>query len=351
MNIQPQPSSFNNIPGFLEHLPDAMWCSNHLDFGVILRRKENAVKKPYIQFNDPWTLGWMVFDIDAPTARFHYDDALLPAPNLYIENPKNHHAHYAYLMENPIYCHSNARKGPLSYFKDIRHAYKNKLKADRRFTNFVSKNPLHPQWKTTVLRSLDRPYTLAELDDWLKPGDKHKVPRQQVDENPGEGRNCETFDTVRKQSYTMVRTYKHDRRSEDDFRQWVLNRCMECSREFSEPLSMKELNWIAKSISSWCWIHFSSKVPGSEEFSQLQSQRACKRWEGHVSVESTKPWIGMGISRKTYYKRKAKGQLPAPRTPQGLQVGDQPDRHCHPSPIRIWDQATGMWTHNQSSEI
>jgi hypothetical protein len=52
----------------------------------------------------------------------------------------------------------------------------------------------------------------------------------------------------------------------------------------------------------WTW-HFDL-----DGFSRLQTARIKRRWAGHVAESTTKPWAAMGISRATYYRRKAREQ-------------------------------------------
>lgn len=75
------------------------------------------------------------------------------------------------------------------------------------------------------------------------------------------------------------------------------------NRQFSTPLGESEVRGIAKSVAKWTWKRFTE-----QGLSNIQSARARIRWAGHVAESTTKPWLAMGISRRTYYRRKAKGE-------------------------------------------
>jgi len=74
--------------------------------------------------------------------------------------------------------------------------------------------------------------------------------------------------------------------------------------QFEKPLSRNEVRAIAKSVAK-----FVSRKFSAEKFSAIQSHRANIRWAGHTAEATLKPWETMGISRRTYYNRKAAGTL------------------------------------------
>jgi hypothetical protein len=71
--------------------------------------------------------------------------------------------------------------------------------------------------------------------------------------------------------------------------------------QFANPLSDLEVRGIAKSVARWTWKHFTE-----DGLSDIQSARAKKRWTGHEAESTTKPWVKLGISRRTYYRRKGR---------------------------------------------
>jgi hypothetical protein len=76
------------------------------------------------------------------------------------------------------------------------------------------------------------------------------------------------------------------------------------NRAFEFPMSVKEVAGIARSIAKWTFEHFSP-----DWFSETQRARVNRRWAGKEAASRTKPWEPLGISRATYYRRKAAGKL------------------------------------------
>ena len=60
-------------------------------------------------------------------------------------------------------------------------------------------------------------------------------------------------------------------------------------------------------VDPWHFLEEVKKVT-EQGLSGVQAARARKRWAGHVAESTTKPWLAMGISRRTYYRRKAEGK-------------------------------------------
>ena len=49
---------------FQDRLPKKPYCSDNLDYGLIIRPKEISLKYKYIQPNSPYYLHYLVFDLD-----------------------------------------------------------------------------------------------------------------------------------------------------------------------------------------------------------------------------------------------------------------------------------------------
>lgn len=121
----------------------------------------------------------------------------------------------------------------------------------------------------------------------------------------GAGRNCTIFDSLRKFAYSMFNKTKIKDHQFQVFSATLAYEAEELNDKFDAPLSPSELRSIIKSGAEWVWRHFSS-----ETFSMIQSRRgkksAAKRWAGHTKTE---PWTELGISRRTYYRKKKAGTL------------------------------------------
>lgn len=244
----------------------------------------------------------MPFDVDRPGAYFADDDSNLPPANIVMVNRENGHAHLAYLLSSPVHKHSFARKRPLDFFAAVERGFTNRMGADKFFTGLILKNPAHTDWHVEWRR--DQPYTLAELDDALFDRDKRFDPRVEV--QWGAGRNVTTFDELRAVAYREVLKFK---RSDGDLQQFTARLgdiANGINRQFKVPLAPSEIRATVRSVSKWTWRRFSD-----EGRSRWASRRGkfgmAKRWAGHVAESSTKPWEALGISRRTYYRRKTAG--------------------------------------------
>ncbi|WP_198596412.1 primase C-terminal domain-containing protein, partial [Vibrio sp. 10N.261.46.E8] len=122
----------------------------------------------------------------------------------------------------------------------------------------------------------------------------------------GLGRNC---DTARQWSYKAIRDYWAPNYKRD-WNSAVYDQVEAVNAQFKVPLPVSEVKAIAKSIANWTYREFSP-----EKFRQSQAKKGAKggkfskgggRPNGSVNVDSlnqTKPWENLGISRATYYRR------------------------------------------------
>ena len=85
----------------------------------------------------------------------------------------------------------------------------------------------------------------------------------------------------------------------------VLERALGYNAQFEAPLPVAEVKATAKSIARWTYAHLS---PAG--FSRSQARKGTKggKRSGEIrragSTEEAQPWLELGISRATYYRRK-----------------------------------------------
>ena len=146
------------------------------------------------------------------------------------------------------------------------------------------------------------PYTLHDLADYLD------LPTQTpttADNDNCYGRNCSIFDAVRKLAYGIASGCSYPQLYEQ-----CLHWCEQQNEKYPDPLPYNELKSISKSIATYC---HSERYKRS--LSELQARkgakggRISKRKPEPNSEATTEPWTKMGISRKTYYKRKKNNNL------------------------------------------
>ncbi|HIF9266835.1 TPA: primase C-terminal domain-containing protein [Photobacterium damselae] len=128
----------------------------------------------------------------------------------------------------------------------------------------------------------------------------------------GLGRNCDTFDEVRKWAYKAIREYWKPNYQEAWFTA-VLARCEAVNLNYVQPMQPNEVRSIAKSIAKWTMAHFTP-----QQFSESQARKGRKGGQKSTgggrpidenSLEQLRPWETLGISRRTYYNRKKLGLL------------------------------------------
>ncbi|MCA6917337.1 replication initiation protein [Pectobacterium versatile] len=291
---------------FNDRLPNKPYFSDDLHFGVRIAGKERAILAKYIQFNQPHAMFWLGFDVDRLGAAIDWSDRNAPAPTLTITNPENGHAHLLYALKTSIRTAPDGKMKPLKYAAAVENALRKKLDADVGYSGLICKNPNHGYWKIAVWQP--ELYTLDWLADSL---DLNAANDKEIVADYGLGRNCTLFDKTRKWAYRAIR------QGWPEYKQW-LHACYERASaynvQFSAPLDENEVYGIAKSISKWTHSNFS--VTSFDEYvlkthtKKIQSLRGRKGGEKSRgggrpselnSIESLKPWLSMGVSRRKYF--------------------------------------------------
>lgn len=291
---------------FNDRLPHKPYLSDDLHFGVRIAGKERAILAKYIQFNQPYAMFWLGFDVDRVGAAIDWSDRNAPAPTLTITNPENGHAHLLYALETSIRTAPDGKMKPLKYAAVVENALRKKLGADTGYSGLICKNPNHSHWKIAVwqpqLYTLD---WLADLLDLTAANDKEIVA------DYGLVRNCTLFDKTRKWAYRAIR------QGWPEYDQWLqacYERASAYNLQFSAPLDENEVNGIAKSIAKWTHGKFTAEsfceFVKSTHMSKIQSERGRKGGIGGVisrgggrPKRKSSPWIDLGISRSTWYRK------------------------------------------------
>ena len=85
----------------VESFPNKPYCTDELGVTYI-RPKKTAIKKKYLQVNQPKLVTYLVFDIDRQGAVLSWYDNDLPPPYWSSKNPENGHGHIAYRLKVPF---------------------------------------------------------------------------------------------------------------------------------------------------------------------------------------------------------------------------------------------------------
>lgn len=288
------PASVLEFFGDGQCIPNRPRAADDFRFGTRLTSWMEAQTRRSIQLNPPGMTYWLIFDCDHTDIE-RWQTAGLPEPSFITVNPANGHHHVVYRLGAPVCTSERGRYRPIAYLRAIRGALRAALGADENYAGLLTKNPLHPAWQ--VIRPCTMPaYTLAELAGQLDlkgaGGDSTGVIDLTLVEEGG--RNRALFDAVR------VWAYSH---SEDE--QNILTYADHCNAQLRDPLYEQEVRTIAKSIYRYCCNRLAHKQGSSDEFRARQATRG--RLGGRPCTTGTeRPWEVEGISRATWYRRRAK---------------------------------------------
>lgn len=258
----------------LDSLPSNPYCMDEKPGFMFVRTKAIAIKKPYLQINPPKKTVYFVFDDDKDDAAVSWFDAGLPRPLWTTQNPLNGHCHHCYKLELPLYTSEFASVKAIKYAQAIYYAYALKMGADLGYSKLITKNPLHPQWRTTFWT--DKAYSLDYLADFVEL--PKKLPKKI--EMVGLGRNVTMFEHGRQWAYVAIRDYMHHN-SSYDWEQAVKKQLEAINSVFEQPLPYSEVRATAKSIARWVWKRFSYG-----EFSAIQAKRGAKGGKKGGAVRS-----------------------------------------------------------------
>jgi len=290
---------------FNERLPHKPYFSDDLHFGVRIAGKERAILAKYIQFNQPHAMFWLGFDVDRAGAAIDWSDRNAPAPTLTITNPENGHAHLLYALKTSIRTAPDGKMKPLRYAAAVENALRKKLEADVGYSGLICKNPNHGHWKIAVWQP--ELYTLDWLADSL---DLSATKDKEIVADYGLGRNCTLFDKTRKWAYRAIR------QGWPDYEQWqaaCFERASAYNLHFKFPMDDKEVMTLSKSIAKWTHKNFNKdsfaeyvKKTHTKEIQSIRGSNGGKKSKGGGRPTSVgTPWVELGISKSTWYRKKA----------------------------------------------
>ncbi|EBF9373683.1 replication initiation protein (plasmid) [Salmonella enterica] len=291
---------------FEENLPHRPYHTDDLAFGLRISGKGRALLARYIQQNQPHAQFWLVFDVDREGAAIDWSDRNAPAPNITVKNPVNGHAHLLYALNIAVRTAPDASVKALKYAAAVERSLCEKLCADVNYSGLICKNPFHLEWQ--VMEWREEAYTLDELADYLSAS-----ARRSIDKHYGMGRNCHLFEMTRKWAYRAIR------QGWPAFSQWldaVIQRVEMYNASLPVPLSPAECRAIGKSIAKYTYRKFSPEGfsavqaargrkggnANSSENQAIKGQKS-KRVAVATSARTLKPWVTLGISRATYYRK------------------------------------------------
>lgn len=238
----------SQIALFRDSLPHRPYCANDLTYGLRIRNQQNALKHSHIQPNPPMSKRWLIMDIDRGISPDEIENDNLPAPNIFVQNPENHHAHLYYSLEKPVYTGAESSVKANYYAALVDDSLTVALEADPHYTGFIAKNPTHPQWITNVIQP--ESYSLDQLAEYLELKARKKNRSAEVIQVSGQGsRNNDTFDRLRHWAYLHVADYSEFK----PYSAVIMRKADEYNRLNFPGLPMSEINATARSVAKWTW--------------------------------------------------------------------------------------------------
>lgn len=316
--IRQQPPSIDNIHPVLQPFYDALPLKPYAaesKHEMKIKNKAYAWNKDYIQPNHPAVTEWIVIDIDHKNALYAHHDANAPAPQFIVVNPKNGHAHLFYRLKTPVGKWGKSSHKAVMYLTAVYASLAKKLGGDMGYSGNICKNPNSDAWRTYTPSGAPASYDLGDLADWLDLpswNETAAIRRKGYDETTAVGRNVSLFHGIRKHAYALA-----GQMSGRALYIGIVALADAYNAQFDEPLGSNEVMHTVRSIYRYCSSERfkTAKAQSDANFSALQAcrgrkgGRVSKRPPVSDSEATTKPWEQLGISRKTYYKRKKNNTL------------------------------------------
>ena len=301
---QVDPQQWEQIPQLTElynNLPNTLRCSRIKNETTFRQKTNKATDYAYIGYNTPNVTTYIVIDLDYDGSMFAYYDTGLPRPQFVLKNPSNGHCQYVYRLKDPVSFHKNSRQAPIDLLNAVERALTVALGGDRGFTGYLAKNALNPSHDVYITGA--KPYSLSDLSDYL---DLEPKPTYAPNDEQY-GRNCGIFDAVRRLAYGIA--------SECDYPQLYnqcLHWCEEQNTKYPDPLPYNELRSISKSIATYCTSQgYKRSLSKLQAIKGAKGGKISKRKPVPTSERTTQPWLKLGISRATYYRRQKQGKKQA----------------------------------------
>ncbi len=254
---------------YRDRLPRHGFGTNDLRSGLRLLPIEELITRAMVQHNMRHSLGWLVYDVDSPTAMLDWEDRHCPPPNIVALNPENGHGHLFYGLAKAVHNYAGASGKALRYMGAIDLALTDKLGADPGYSKLISKNPINERWLAFFPRI--GLYDLEELETWLDltpyRDRRRRLPAA------GLGRNCTLFETLRFWAY-RERRKPQAYLSEELFVEGCRWRALAINAEFTPPLPHSEVRATAKSVARWTWRTMSAE--GFKAYQRRVSAKAAQ---------------------------------------------------------------------------
>jgi hypothetical protein len=285
---------------FYNGLPKMAAVCNSFSDGIETKSRKMAVNYSNIEHKPKQLIRSLCFDVDTPNALYQWYDNNCLEPNWIAVNPENGHAHYGYLIKDPVSNGLKSRIKPIAFVDAIERGMTVKVGADLAYSGFMTKNPMHNKWN--VHTGEETAYTLNDLADNVKLIWKTK--KDQAEDLSELGRNSTLFEQCRFWGYRNAERYKQTS-SYESFYKAVKAVCDHHNMQFSSVLPESEVKSVAKSIAQYSFYKYKGdgKQRGvmelaskGHELSMSDKQVLGARYSHQVRKEATEAKIREAVA-------------------------------------------------------
>ena len=221
----------------------------------------------------------------------------LPDPNWIVRRVANDHAHFAWTLATPVHRYPGARPEPLRLLARVTEFYTHRLFGDLFYTGVLTHNPAPRLRQSDFVTTWGRndPYSLDDLASIIPFG--WQAPRIRASAT---GRNCDLFQAG------MAWAGR-----EANANLPVLPALMIANQEFNIPLPLSEIAATARSVEKYRerWAARGWHCPrwiARQAARGRKGGQASGRARRPGSNEERRPWEAEGVSRRTWYRRRAR---------------------------------------------
>jgi hypothetical protein len=291
--LPPEVLAFFGDGACIPHFPQA---TDDCEMGMRSMPWTRAQTLRYIGLNPPEQLYWLLFDCDHDNP-MRWKVAGLPEPSFVTICQKTNRHHVAYKLKAPVCRSEYGRSRPLVFLRAVQEGLRLALEADPYYVRLLTKNPLHPCWKT--VRRTEMPcYSLAELAATVDLPSARVARASTVKERSlvnltevGVGsRNRALFDVVRQWA-----RQNHDNLTD------ILAYAERCNAQLAQPLGANEVRGIARSIERY--MTGQRRVSDDGRAFRLRQAERGRLGGRPKTTPTTQPWAAAAISRSTWYRR------------------------------------------------
>ena len=228
-------------------------------------------------------------------------DEALPCPNVIVQRRASGNVHAHFMLATPVHRGDQARAAPLGALARCSEYLAVRLRADRGYRGVLTLNPAWPgpEYQTSYLRAW--PFELAELGAIIPKGwQAPAVPLTAIGRNVGLFRWA-VREAHRPRAAELIRFH-----GSKDCPVW--ERIVSAKNDATygvQALPASEVRSIARSSARYSLAQYDR-----ERFRELQRARGkrSRRGADPASARSMRPWEADGVSRRTWYRRRAAGR-------------------------------------------